>query len=112
MPRAHGLGAGGTASSRKPHSTARHCCTAACWRQGECLACQPVPAVQMQVCLLECQLCLLRVFSVLPAIERSSSKEGKRRTVRQRREKTEIPACKGHQRVGQVRSSLVTASLQ
>ncbi|XP_052542638.1 coiled-coil domain-containing protein 81-like [Tympanuchus pallidicinctus] len=42
-----------------------------------------------------------RPKSALPAIEGSSSKAGKRRKVRQCREKTEIPACKDHQRVGQ-----------
>ncbi|XP_048814466.1 uncharacterized protein LOC125699214 isoform X3 [Lagopus muta] len=42
-----------------------------------------------------------RPKSALPAIEGSSSKAGKRRKMRQCREKTEIPACKDHQRVGQ-----------
>ncbi|KAM6034856.1 uncharacterized protein LJ206_000514 isoform 2-T2 [Theristicus caerulescens] len=39
--------------------------------------------------------------SVLPAIEGSSVQEGKSKTTHQGRRKTEIPACKGHRRVGQ-----------
>ncbi|XP_035200877.1 uncharacterized protein LOC118177340 [Oxyura jamaicensis] len=39
--------------------------------------------------------------SVLPAIERDNSKEGKNKMAHCIRRKTEIPACKGHQRVGQ-----------
>ncbi|XP_047910135.2 coiled-coil domain-containing protein 81-like isoform X2 [Anser cygnoides] len=39
--------------------------------------------------------------SVLPDIERDYSKEGKSKMTHRVRRKTEIPACKGHQRAGQ-----------
>lgn len=78
---------------------------ASAWLASLCLQCRCS-------CLVESQLCLLCVFSARPAIDESSSKEGKRRMVHQRKEKTEIPACKDHQRVEQVQDSLFSSVSQ
>lgn len=56
----------------------------------------------MQVYLVESQHYPLCIFSVLPAIEKDYSKEGMNKMTHPVRRKTEIPACRGHQRVGQV----------
>ncbi|KAM6232292.1 uncharacterized protein M6G45_014930 [Spheniscus humboldti] len=77
------------------------CCTTLFCCRGRCPTRKPVLAKEMRVYLVESKLCPLSLFSVLPVIEGSSVQESKSKMTHQGRRKTDIPACKGHRRVGQ-----------